>query len=297
MVDIRGLLDNMIAAESSGFDQEILAPLLSGGRIRARVAGLVTTWRPEQEDFEGWGVFQPISETHARLVREADYSQVVDYLKLLPRFRLRLAFQLDGPHWIARPRNDSDIFQRLGRTGSFHVHLVQHAARFDAVEAAWDGASMWYVGPDFTDDPMRADDMRKAFLQQTDLHGIRVPGMTPEDHRVVNMADVRATVTNQWMVNYERSFRKPNQRNQTYEQRVQAALATGDGQLIGVIERRHDLLVHWSTGSGEEHRSVVDKRDMTVISSGICLAGRDRHFDLQSLVGVVEDRPSWVDVY
>ena len=35
---------------------------------------------------------------------------------------------------------------------------------------------------------------------------------------------------------------------------------------------------------------IVSKRDLTVISSGICLSDRDRDFDLQSLVGVIEKR-------
>lgn len=36
------------------------------------------------------------------------------------------------------------------------------------------------------------------------------------------------------------------------------------------------------------HTSAIAKADLTVVSSGICLSGRDRDFDLQSLVGVIE---------
>lgn len=49
----------------------------------------------------------------------------------------------------------------------------------------------------------------------------------------------------------------------------------------------------WSAADGEYHSSAISKESLTVISAGICLDGLDRDFDLQSLVGVIEQQPGW----
>jgi hypothetical protein len=67
----------------------------------------------------------------------------------------------------------------------------------------------------------------------------------------------------------------------------------GGGELREFRDRGDFWQVEWETGDGERHTSAIAKGDLTVISSGICLSGGDRHFDLQSLVGVIEARDNW----
>ena len=74
------------------------------------------------------------------------------------------------------------------------------------------------------------------------------------------------------------------------EWRLQRALKMGGGELRGFCDRDDYWLVEWTSGSGEHHSSAIAKNDLTVMSAGICLSGLDKDFDLQSLVGVVENR-------
>ena len=66
------------------------------------------------------------------------------------------------------------------------------------------------------------------------------------------------------------------------------ALSRAGGRLSSYRDRGDNWLVTWTAPGGRVHHSVIHKHDLTVISSGICLSGQDRNFDLQSLVGVME---------
>ncbi len=72
------------------------------------------------------------------------------------------------------------------------------------------------------------------------------------------------------------------------EKRLRKALQTGGGELYQFQDRGDYWTVAWTTKDRTCHTSAIVKTDLTVISSGICLSGRDRDFDLQSLVGVME---------
>ena len=53
-------LDRLAAAEESAFAAEFLAPMLRGGVVQVRIAGVVCRFKLDVADFEGWGVFRPI---------------------------------------------------------------------------------------------------------------------------------------------------------------------------------------------------------------------------------------------
>jgi hypothetical protein len=68
---LRETLDRLAAAEERAFASEFLAPVIAGGAVRLRIAGVVCQLRVTPADFEGWGVFRPNSPVTAEFVRPA----------------------------------------------------------------------------------------------------------------------------------------------------------------------------------------------------------------------------------
>ena len=113
MADVRELLKRVAAEEESLRSGLILAPCVRGGMVRARVNGLLYTFAPRPRDFEGWGIFQPVSEREAQLLEEAHAEYVENYLRRFPAMRLLLCYRLKGNAWLAYPACESDARPQL----------------------------------------------------------------------------------------------------------------------------------------------------------------------------------------
>ena len=83
------------------------------------------------------------------------------------------------------------------------------------------------------------------------------------------------------------ALRMEAERDRT-EERLRAALAHAGGALAGYLERQDGYRVEFQI-EGQRHVSLVAKDDLSIQLAGICLSGEDRHFDLQSLVGVLRE--------
>ncbi|MBD1924004.1 hypothetical protein H6F77_23465 [Microcoleus sp. FACHB-831] len=313
MADIRNLLNQIAAQESQLGNTQFFAPCVRGGSVRASVAGMVYTFTPKPQDFEGWGIFQPENSKTAELVEEANLPQVAEYLRLLKPVRLRLAYVLEGQTWLAYPVNESDMQQRIGIAKPFPVYLVTEGDPFEPAIARFDGRAWWFDELDRRADPIVAQQLREHLRQLTPLETLRFAGMTPEMRTVYDLALQQTAVyqariqrqqqqqerkkqlrENQKLKQKERRDRAQYLKIQNSdEKRLRNALQMGGGELEEFRDRGDFWQIEWTTTRGERHTSAIDKKHLTVISSGICLSGRDRDFDLQSLVGVIEARGYW----
>ncbi|NEQ87695.1 MAG: hypothetical protein F6K26_49215 [Moorea sp. SIO2I5] len=281
MANILDLINQIAAKEAQLSDNQFLAPCVRGGRVRTRVAGMIYTFSPKPRKFEGWGIFQPVSNKVATVVEEPDVFQLEEYWQLLQPLRLRLAYQLSGKTWLGYPVNESDARQRFGTVKPIPVHLVEGGVAFEQVVARGDGKAWWFQQLDRKGDPLLAEQLREQLKQVTPPEELDVKGLTPEMRIVYDL------VTQQ-----SKDF-KAKALHQRDHRRLEQALEMGGGALQQFHDRGEFWQVQWRTANGEHHTSAISKQDLTVISSGICLSGRDRDFDLQSLVGVIEARDNW----
>jgi len=266
-------LNRLAAVEETSLDEEFLAPMLRGGTVCVRIAGVVCRLKVDPRDFESWGIFKPTSPTTARLVRAASLAERRRYLDLLPRVRLIVCARNDS-HWLAVPAHRGD--RRFRITGVVPVCLVDEAQLFEVVETRFDGARFWYEGLDERRDPGAAAYLREALGRMVAPEQLDRRGLTAEE---------RAAYA--W--NYAPRLRAEEeaQRDRT-EERLRAALAHAGATFREYQEQRGVYRVAYEV-DGRRHVSVIGQRDLSVQVAGICLSGQDRHFDLQSLVSVLRE--------
>lgn len=275
MTDIRKLLHQIASAEAQLQSTQFLAPCVKDGRVRTRVAGMVYTFTPKPQRFEGWGIFQPVDEQTATRVEEADLPQIAAYLQQFPTIRLRLAYRLQNQTWLAYPVNEADMRQRFKRVKPVLVHLVTQGVAFEQIIGRWNGNCCWFEEVDRRSDPAIAETLQSTLTQRVPIEELQFKGITPEMRSLYELVAQRTE-----------GFAQP----QRDEKRLRQALKLGGGALHQFQDRGDYWTVDWTTADGTRHTSAIAKDDLTVISSGICLSGRDRDFDLQSLVGVMEHR-------
>ena len=277
MADISKLIDLLASQEKLLGEVEFIAPCLGGGAIRTSVDNIIYTLKVKPENFSGWGIFQAVNNQEAELIDRASLPQISAYLNLFPALRLRLAYPLKEKTWLAYPINISDMKQRFPEVKPLAVHLVEDATAFEVIIARNNG-SWWFEDVDRQADPKIAVSLNRELQQETTPESIAFSGMTPEMQTVYSLA---------WQ--QTETYRKKQQIKRA-DAKLKNALKQSDGRLETYRDRGEYWQVEWYSASGEFHSSAIDKRDLTVISSGICLSGRDRDFDLQSLVGVMDNR-------
>src|SRR5438105_13815945 len=115
-------LSRLAAAEEQFLASVFLAPVVRGGEVHVRIAGVLCKLKVQPADFQGWGVFRPLSHTAAQLVRPARLAERQRYLELFPLVRMLLAGKQDD-QWLALPAHRAD--SRLRVEGMMPLRLVE----------------------------------------------------------------------------------------------------------------------------------------------------------------------------
>jgi len=297
-MSIYDLLDSLESEERKFLETEFLAPVLPGGQVRVRIAGLVCTLRVTGEFEPGWAILKPQSMDRARVVSRPSLQQVRDYLALFPAVRLLLVSRASrapstgpGQAWLAIPAHRGD--RRFEIEGPVRVHLVAGAEPFQRIIARFDGTLFWFQEVDRRRSPAIAAYLREeldAGTRPTDLHKPTLTAEEREAYRLVQQAaDALRRERAQQQRTHVRTQRNAEviQRDPTKE-RLAGALAHAGAELTSYIEQGDAYTVAFVV-DGQARRTIVSKGDLTVLSAGICLSGQDQRFDLQSLVGVLRE--------
>jgi hypothetical protein len=265
--------DRLAAAEDRFLASEFLAPVLRGGNVQVRIAGVICSLGIRPADFEGWGVFRPASHSDAELVRQARLAERQRYLELFPLVRLILVDRREE-QWLALPAHRAD--SRFQIDGMIPVRLVEEAQPFEIIEARFDGAQFWFAGPDSRCDPAMATYLRQELAKLTPPDKLHRSGLTAEERTAYALS---------YWPHYEASEEAQRSRE---ERRLRGALEHAGAEFKEYVER-HDVYTVTYEVDGQRHVSAIAKKDLSVQVAGICLSGEDQKFDLQSLVGVIRE--------
>jgi len=296
--EARRLIERLSASDDA---REVIAGVVPGALVRARTAsGIVRSWNVATRGARGIFILQPKDHRSLVVVDEPSVAHRERYLEALPALRVvAIGPVATGPGVFAVPFNVGDARARFGAR---FVHIVENAlvprvvvvhgdvgARaFDTVVARFDGAHLWAHDVDRAQDPTLPDALRAL------TPDARAPASsTPEQRAALGWSRAPRALLDAALHPPRRApSPTPTRRREVPidpRERLRDAVERGGGEVREIIERAD---VWWVTlrVRGAEHTVAVAKDGhQTITSSGICLSGRDRDFDLTSIVRVLDN--------
>ncbi len=289
-MSIHDILNRLEEAERRFAGTEFLAPIMGEARVHVRIAGVVCKLKVAvglPPGFAGYAFLRARSTREAEFVRAATLQEITQYLALFPTVRLILTGR-ERRHWWALPAQLGDI--RIHLSGPVVVQLPEEGLdRFETILTRFDGRLFWYERRDPARNPALA-----AYLREQLTH-VDTKGMPPEPG-VLHASGLSREEREAYA--WVRGLAAAAQRDRI-ETRLSDAVAHAGADFRGYTERGDAYVVTFQV-DGRQFTSTVRQDDLTVITAGICLSGKDQRFDLASLVGVLrqadtEGRLAWMD--
>lgn len=265
-----GLISSLGAAEESISKIEIISPIHDQTIIQTRVKGLVCKFKiPKTKP--GWYKFKPLNMGRAEVFSEAGLDEVEKYLKHLPRVRMVALFKSENIYFGIPCNNNFG----LNVKNILPMYLTSDAVMdFDVVFCRYDGQSFWYEINDLKNDFSKSDYLRESFRKLTLVKRIQYPGL---------MFEEKAAYAFKFEMDKE-ILEKMKKKD------LEEAVSHGGGKMVGYHEYKDHFKVTFKVDDVEYTSTISKDSSHEVLSSGICLSGEDKKFDLKSLVSVFREK-------
>ena len=261
----RDLIDRFGREEEAFLKTRFVAPVTPNGKVRVRIAGIVCELSV-RDPRPGVMVLRPRSIKEAEIVREATKTESRRYLKLFPSARL-IAMVKAGAFWMGIP--SGAVRREIRVEGLAPIFAGREVRLFQAVRARFDGSVFLF---ERAERPAESPYLREQLSKMTEPDALKRKGLLPAEREA-----------------YSRLFRiRQDEAIHPDERRLRRALELAGAGLRDYRRQGETFIVDYRV-DGQSLTAIVERGDLTVVSSGICLSDRDRDFDLTSLVSVMRE--------
>lgn len=252
---------------------QFVAPSFWGSDVALLVNGLKASYKVAKE-FHGFGVFET-SNKKAKLVREAEIAEILQYKELLKRTYFILISRFKDNSWIAYPAYSQPFSVTFWQPKPTLIHFVEEGQCFDTVKVSFNGQFL-YDGHAFNSTTMEVKEHLISNLEKlVEPQVLSVKNLSPE------MKVAYSVILN--------SIERENPAK-ILEKKIKDIVMRNDGKVHGLVEKKKSIVIRWTSAAGNVYNTEINTDSMFITSAGLCLDGDDRKFDFQALMGIVNQK-------
>lgn len=270
-MDVLELIKSVGIKEKNIKDSIFISPIYNNDYVVARIDGFIQKFRVAKAT-PGWYKIKPKNLHEAKIVDQADFIEIDNYFKLLTQVRMILIYKSEDVYLGVPLKNNS---LKLDFTQVFPVYLVSEdqAGAFENVVCGYDGANFWYRQNDISSDPARTEHLRESFEKLVKPEKVAYKGLTLEER-----------------VAYSIRFSLDKKARESLKEiSIKKDVELAGGEFVRFIERNDHFSITYKVGK-QEYTSYVSKdTSHHVLTAGVCLQGKDRDFDLATLIPVLRE--------
>lgn len=267
--DVKRIMASMVEKERN--QTRFIAPVIPGAKVAVKIAGIVCILSIQPRPKEaGFRVIQRTGTKTAVVIGDPSRAELSAAMNAMPRASL-ITYGGDSGVQAMAAAGGVEI------EGAVDIKQLSGVQPFEIVFVRFDGFNFWYERINRSYSKI-AHVFREALVKDERPDKIKVPGGLPAHYAL-----------------YFHLFKEKHKLDFSTseflgdEDRIRLALKHAGVQLETFSFTGDTARVRFTDG-GVQRNVVIGRRSLQVVSSGICLSGKDADFDLTALISVFREK-------